>query len=81
MAHDTADWIYGEAGIGMWPLVLGAFCLWILLRSFYRIYLHPLSHIPGPKLAAISHAFEFYHDAIRQGMYIWEIEKMHEKYG
>ncbi|KAJ2991087.1 hypothetical protein NUW58_g2650 [Xylaria curta] len=34
-----------------------------------------------PKLAAISRAYEFYHDAIRNGMYIWEIEKMHEQYG
>ncbi|ORY63203.1 cytochrome P450 [Pseudomassariella vexata] len=65
----------------MLPLVLGVGFGFIVLRSFYRLFFHPLSHIPGPKLAAISHAYEFYHDAIRKGMYIWEIEKMHEKYG
>jgi hypothetical protein len=53
----------------------------LILRSIYRLYLHPLHHIPGPKLAAISHAYEFYHDVIRGGLFVWEIEKMHEKYG
>lgn len=65
----------------LWPLVFSLGGIWILLRSVYRLFFHPLSHIPGPKLAAISRAYEFYHDAIRNGMYIWEIEKMHEKYG
>lgn len=51
----------------------------LILRSFYRLYLHPLRHIPGPKLAAISHAYEFYHDVIRGGLFVWEIEKMHKK--
>ncbi|GAB1208252.1 hypothetical protein APSETT445_006993 [Aspergillus pseudonomiae] len=53
----------------------------LILRSIYRLYFDPLHHIPGPKLAAISHAYEFYHDVIRGGLFVWEIEKMHEKYG
>ncbi|GAP88286.1 putative benzoate 4-monooxygenase cytochrome P450 [Rosellinia necatrix] len=65
----------------MWALTISVVCLWVLLRSLYRLFLHPLSHVPGPKLAAISHALEFYHDVVRGGMYIWEIEKMHQKYG
>ncbi|EAW12902.1 cytochrome P450 [Aspergillus clavatus NRRL 1] len=47
----------------------------------YRLFLHPLSRFPGPKLAAISSLPEFYHDVLRGGRYIWEIERMHEKYG
>ncbi|KAI0154663.1 cytochrome P450 [Xylariaceae sp. FL1272] len=65
----------------MWTILGGLLCLWILTRSLYRLTFHPLSHIPGPKLAAVSRALEFYHDVIRGGMYIWEVEKMHEKYG
>ncbi|KAI1264368.1 cytochrome P450 [Xylariaceae sp. FL1019] len=65
----------------LWAIVCVLVCLWALTRSLYRVTFHPLSHIPGPKLAAISHALEFYHDIIRGGRYIWEIEKMHEKYG
>lgn len=67
--------------VTMWPLALAIGVAYLVVRSFYRIFFHPLSHIPGPKLAAISHAYEFYHDAVRGGMYIWEIEKMHQKYG
>ncbi|KAK3936257.1 cytochrome P450 [Diplogelasinospora grovesii] len=65
----------------MLPLVLGLGTAYFVVRSLYRVFFHPLSHIPGPKVAAISHAYEFYHDVIRGGMYIWEVEKMHEKYG
>ena len=48
---------------------------------FYNLYLHPLRKIPGPKLAAIGPYLEFWHEAVRDGQYVWEIEKMHEKYG
>lgn len=64
-----------------WPLILGLCAVSFWLYSLYQLFFHPLARIPGPKLAAISHAYEFYHDVIRNGMYIWEIEKMHEKYG
>lgn len=55
------------------------FC--VSARTIYRIYFHPLSKIPGPKLAAATHLHEFYHDVIRGGKFIWEIEKMHRAYG
>lgn len=60
-------------------LGLGGF--YIVLRSVYRLYFHPLRQFPGPKLAAITHGYEFYYDVIRGGQYLWEIEKMHQKYG
>ncbi|OOF90977.1 hypothetical protein ASPCADRAFT_518847 [Aspergillus carbonarius ITEM 5010] len=50
-------------------------------RTIYRIYFHPLSKIPGPKLAAATHLHEFYHNVIRGGKFIWEIEDMHRRYG
>ncbi|GIK06086.1 hypothetical protein Aspvir_010204 [Aspergillus viridinutans] len=53
----------------------------LIVRSIYRLYFDPLHHIPGPKLAAISHVYEFYYDVIRGGMFIWEIERMHQEYG
>ncbi|KAK2763881.1 hypothetical protein FQN54_009499 [Arachnomyces sp. PD_36] len=57
------------------------FVAYLVVRTFYRLYLDPLHHIPGPKIAAASHIYEFYYDVILDGMYIWEIEKLHEKYG
>lgn len=53
----------------------------LALRTVYHLYFHPLSRFPGPKLAAATFIYEFYYDVIKSGMYIWEIERMHEKYG
>ncbi|KOS41655.1 hypothetical protein ACN38_g7501 [Penicillium nordicum] len=53
----------------------------LVLRTVYHLYFHPLSNFPGPKLAAATFLYEFYYDVVKSGMYIWEIERMHEKYG
>lgn len=65
----------------MWPLLLGFVSVYFFLTSIYRLYLHPLSKIPGPKIAALTWGYEFYYDVVRHGTYIWEVEKMHDKYG
>lgn len=54
---------------------------YVVLGAIYRLYFHPLSKFPGPKLAAITHLYEFYFNIIKDGMFIWEIERMHQKYG
>ena len=75
-------WVKGIAhSARMWPLLFAFVSVYFVLRSVYRLYLHPLSKIPGPRIAAITSGYEFYYDVLRHGMYIWEIEKMHEKYG
>lgn len=53
----------------------------LVLRTVYHLYFHPLSSFPGPKLAAVTFLYEFYYDVVKSGMYIWEIERMHKKYG
>ncbi|MCJ1349230.1 hypothetical protein MMC31_007466 [Peltigera leucophlebia] len=65
----------------MWLFFLGICGFYFVFRSLYRLYFHPLRKFPGPKLAAITQGYEFYYDVFRGGMYIWEIEKMHQKYG
>lgn len=60
---------------------IGSVLLYFALRSIYRLYFHPLSKFPGPKLAAISSGYEFYYNVIRGGMFIWEVERMHKVYG
>ncbi|KAL4879217.1 cytochrome P450 [Aspergillus karnatakaensis] len=52
-----------------------------LVLGVYRLYFHPLSHIPGPKLAALTHGYEFYYNVIKGGMFIWEIKRLHDVYG
>lgn len=46
-----------------------------------RAYFSPLSVFPGPKLAAISYLYEFYYDWWLNGQYIFEIGRLHKKYG
>jgi hypothetical protein len=55
-------------------------CYWTAL-TVYRLYLHPLRKFPGPKLAAASRWFEFYHDIVHKGCFIWKIQELHERYG
>lgn len=67
------------------PGLLACFVAWPvyhLLRALYNISpLHPLSKIPGPRLAAATYLPEFYHDVILNGRYTHAIKKMHEEYG
>jgi hypothetical protein len=47
----------------------------------YRLFVHPLRHIPGPKLAAASLWYEFYFDVILEGRFQFEIQRLHTIYG
>lgn len=61
---------------------VAAWLVYHLVQSLYNISpLHPLSSIPGPKLAAATYLSEFWFDVILLGKYTSEIGKMHEKYG
>ncbi|EEU41816.1 uncharacterized protein NECHADRAFT_87909 [Fusarium vanettenii 77-13-4] len=54
---------------------------YLVCEVIYNLFFHPLSKFPGPKIAAIGTYYEFYHDVIRDGTYLWRIEEMHRKYG
>jgi hypothetical protein len=63
------------------PLGICGLVMYIAVKSVYRLYFHPLSKIPGPKLAAITSGYEFYFNVVKGGMFIWEMERLHEIYG
>ncbi|PVH96691.1 hypothetical protein DM02DRAFT_534697 [Periconia macrospinosa] len=46
-----------------------------------RLYFSPIFKFPGSMVAAVTHWYDFYHDYWRNRKYIFEIEKMHKRYG
>jgi hypothetical protein len=52
-----------------------------IYRIFYDLYLHPLAHIPGPKLAAITYLYQTYYSLVGGSRFYIQIGKLHQKYG
>ncbi|KAK7911853.1 trichodiene oxygenase [Apiospora marii] len=64
------------------PRLFGLWLAYRITRAVYNISpLHPLSHISGPKLAAMSILYEFWFDVVKFGRYSMEIKRMHDVYG
>lgn len=61
-------------------LLLAAWLLYYCGIIIHRLYFSPLAKFPGSKLAATGW-YEFYYDCWLEGKYLFEIEKMHKKYG
>jgi len=55
--------------------------LYCVLGALYRLYFHPLAKFPGPRLAAVTGWYEFYHDIVHRGLFIWHIQELHDQYG
>lgn len=53
----------------------------LCLRAVFRLFFHPLSSIPGPKLAAVTGLYDFYYDCILGGKFVFKIEELHKQYG
>jgi hypothetical protein len=81
----SASTIDGLAGMLTLSTLLRFLGLWIayhVVRALYNISpMHPLSHIPGPKLAAMTLLYEFWYDMVLGGTYTQVIKRMHETYG
>ncbi|KAK8029629.1 hypothetical protein PG993_010920 [Apiospora rasikravindrae] len=71
--------------LSMFQIVLHFFGSVLAYQLVFAVWnvspFHPLSHIPGSRLAAATYLPEFYHDTIKYGRYTQQIRKMHEKYG
>lgn len=62
-------------------LLAGIWVLYVVQLVITRLWLSPLAHIPGPKLAALTQYYEFYYDIVLGGQYTFKILDMHERYG
>lgn len=62
--------------------LFGALVTYHLVRAAWNLSsAHPLSSIPGPRLAAASYLPEFYYDVVEFGKYTKKIQELHEIYG
>lgn len=55
--------------------------VWILGLIITRLYFHPLGKFPGPRIAALTRWYEFYHDVLRDGNYVKYYPELHKKLG
>ncbi|KAH7323773.1 cytochrome P450 [Rhexocercosporidium sp. MPI-PUGE-AT-0058] len=55
--------------------------LYTFALGIWRLYFSPISHFPGPKLAALTYGYEFYYDLIQRGCFLYKIQELHERYG
>ncbi|CAK7226446.1 hypothetical protein SCUCBS95973_006202 [Sporothrix curviconia] len=61
--------------------VAGLLVLCIVGLAVYRLFLHPLAKVPGPRLAAITSLYCAYYDIYKGGQYIWAVQELHAQYG
>lgn len=69
------------ATIGLVPALALPVAAYVLVLAVYRLYLHPLSKFPGPRLAAVTSWYEGYYEIVKNGQYSRQISKLHDLYG
>ncbi|KAH0536015.1 hypothetical protein FGG08_007082, partial [Glutinoglossum americanum] len=72
LARNVSDWL---------PYIPILAVLWLAVAVVYRLFFHPLAHIPGPKLAAITNLYGLYYSVVGGSRFYIQIEKLHEIYG
>src|SRR5436189_2981437 len=75
------SWTQGLLSKEAAAAVAGILLLYIVGVIIERLYFSPIAKFPGPKLAAATFWYEFYFDVVQQGRYVWQIQKLHQKYG
>ncbi|KAI0544657.1 cytochrome P450 [Xylaria curta] len=75
------DSILNLPTVSLVQLSIAVFLIYASSLVIYRLYLSPLSAVPGPRLAALTYWYEFYFDGYLGGKYIFKIKEFHDKYG
>ena len=60
-------------------LALAVGTVYIFARAIYRLYIHPLSSFPGPRLAGATGLWKAYVQCT--GSFLHDLIKLHEVYG
>lgn len=62
-------------------LLLGIWLAYSAGLSVQRLWLSPISHIPGPRLAALTQYYEFFYDVVLGGQFTFKLLELHKVYG
>lgn len=61
--------------------MLGLFLIYRVSIVVHRLFCSPISKFPGPRLAAATSLYELYYNFVKNGKYVFEIERLHKVYG
>jgi len=75
-----SSWIYTSEISQLFTSVLFCAAVNVIGVVVYRIFFHPLAHIPGPRLAGATSLYCYWYNA-RGGRFYLQIQKLHEQYG
>ncbi|KAI5918541.1 cytochrome P450 [Camillea tinctor] len=75
-SYEPLHWMWQAASL----LGIGYF-IWGIGIAVYRVTLHPLARIPGPRVATMSYWYEIYYEVVLEGQYFKRIKNMHSEYG
>ena len=67
--------------IAIIPWLLALLTVHRIVLIIYRLYFHPLSRFPGPKLAASTSLFAAYYNLVLGGRFTRKLPELHGKYG
>lgn len=79
----TVNMAYSD-GITASTVALGAIAaaaIYLTTKVIYRLYLHPLSRFPGPKLAAATYLYGAYYDVVQEAQFVFKLNELHDAYG
>ncbi|KAG6355076.1 hypothetical protein INS49_004157 [Diaporthe citri] len=79
----TVNMAYSE-GITASTVALGAIAaiaIYLSAKVTYRLYLHPLSRFPGPRLAAATYLYGAYYDVVQEAQFVFKLDALHDTYG
>ena len=73
--------IFPRFHLEMLSIILISALAVLVAITIQRLYLHPLSRFPGPKLAALTTLYTAYYDFTRPGSFMRHTLELHKRYG
>lgn len=79
--HHLYALVSGVSITSLLPAVAVLYICGVASLALYRLYFHPISQFPGPRIAAVTGWYQAYYDIWKGGKMTQNIALLHEKYG